>query len=855
MVGLFDLLVTFLSGTTIASSRCHNNSSEKTSFQTVSSVLKPITSVRCASESTRDICLHFRPNRGKPSYLISWTRYCSNTDEQEEKLSEDLPTYLPGLCPVLTFASLSIRPLFLSILEKYVVRARPNMLRPALKAIVLALLPGLEDETSEDFERVLVILDAFRGTASTNEDHTISSEARADGDYFWQCFFLASIASFSRRQGVLSFLLRRLPRLGGRINASSSSQSAEPEEYAPDDEKLPSPAQAVLYPEPGLLVRCFVSGLSDEHLLVQRGFLDLLVTHIPLDSPIFRNQISAKDQELLVSAAIKVVTRKEMSLNRRLWAWLLGPDLPQSIQTDMSSASLGAISQATASQESSPKLQKGRYFQEFGLHLLTSSTRDMFERSHATPAERSRQFQICISLMDRWEIASLIVPEIFIPALNTVRHYKATATTEEHFLEVFRSANVFFDAVESGVVCAEILKLLVSTIKGSLSVEDRIDSLALGHFAATNFNLREEDMLTIHLPLIMLAVLDFLEAMAQNTRRGSETKSDDETSICSKVYDVLDIFANYIPARAFSGEPSTGNATPLESENIGGRATCGELGSLIFKFYTEYQGDLKTSHSPIPREDVGKLLLEKSASLAVKHLQKSRQGSDVEAGVGLFISLLNKLPVAISSAFTLISTLENFFKVPSRSDKFSPPFSTPLLITRLLVVLRQRETVQLKPFLTNQQMSQILPALIRHLWTFLSPTNIKSHVEAVSCIWKLQAAMVSTDHTIEACICSLIVEACENGATRLMTFETAQKVALLWTLSLSAHGRTMRHNIEAFPFMSDSYGQPKNLTTQTKYRIMLSRPMSLLLDTLSQEGTEQFFWIRSWLQSLTYVDK
>ena len=54
-------------GITIASCRCHDDPSEKIGFQAASPVFKPITSLWCASESTRDIRLHFRINRGKRS--------------------------------------------------------------------------------------------------------------------------------------------------------------------------------------------------------------------------------------------------------------------------------------------------------------------------------------------------------------------------------------------------------------------------------------------------------------------------------------------------------------------------------------------------------------------------------------------------------------------------------------------------------------------------------------------------------------------------------------------------------------------------------------------------------------------
>jgi hypothetical protein len=105
-----------------------------------------------------------------------------------------------------SFASLSVRPLFLSVFEKHLLTLDAHALRPALKAIILSILPGLEDETSEDFDRMFSALDRLRRVV---EDP--GHDGRSSGSsHFWQCFFLAAITNASRRQGALAFLVRRL---------------------------------------------------------------------------------------------------------------------------------------------------------------------------------------------------------------------------------------------------------------------------------------------------------------------------------------------------------------------------------------------------------------------------------------------------------------------------------------------------------------------------------------------------------------------------------------------------------------------------------------------------------------------
>ncbi|KMU72780.1 Dopey family protein [Coccidioides immitis RMSCC 3703] len=53
-------------------------------------------------------------------------------------LARDLSLYLPGIAPTLTFASLSVRPLFLSLVETYIAHLDAACIRPALKAILLS---------------------------------------------------------------------------------------------------------------------------------------------------------------------------------------------------------------------------------------------------------------------------------------------------------------------------------------------------------------------------------------------------------------------------------------------------------------------------------------------------------------------------------------------------------------------------------------------------------------------------------------------------------------------------------------------------------------------------------------------
>jgi Dopey, N-terminal len=75
----------------------------------------------------------------------------------------------------------------------------------------------------------------------------------------------------------------------------------------------------------GLMIRAFAAALEDENLLVRRGALDLLLQSMRVDSTAIR-KAQPDDRAILMRAATGVVLRRDLSLNRRLYTWLLGPD-------------------------------------------------------------------------------------------------------------------------------------------------------------------------------------------------------------------------------------------------------------------------------------------------------------------------------------------------------------------------------------------------------------------------------------------------------------------------------------------------------------------------------------------------
>lgn len=73
------------------------------------------------------------------------------------------------------------------------------------------------------------------------------------------------------------------------------------------------------------MIRAFSAALEDENLLVRRSALDLLLQAMRVDSVAVR-KAHADDQGILMRSATGIVLRRDLSLNRRLYNWLLGPE-------------------------------------------------------------------------------------------------------------------------------------------------------------------------------------------------------------------------------------------------------------------------------------------------------------------------------------------------------------------------------------------------------------------------------------------------------------------------------------------------------------------------------------------------
>ncbi|KAJ1972584.1 hypothetical protein H4R34_005361, partial [Dimargaris verticillata] len=199
-----------------------------------------------------------------------------------EQFRHDLPLYSYGLFPFLKYSATAVKPTLLSIFEVFYLPLKSH-LRGCIKGLLLALLPGLEEENSEHFDQVLSLLDRVRDGV--------------EPQYFYQALFLCLTTATDLRGAGLHYLARRMPQV---------SQLEDVVFVVGDD--------------PSLMIHAFAAALRDPNLLVQRAMLELLLVKFPLASGFFQGA----DQVLLIGGAVEVILRRDMSLNRRLYSWFLG---------------------------------------------------------------------------------------------------------------------------------------------------------------------------------------------------------------------------------------------------------------------------------------------------------------------------------------------------------------------------------------------------------------------------------------------------------------------------------------------------------------------------------------------------
>ncbi|KAI0375501.1 hypothetical protein BV20DRAFT_986250 [Pilatotrama ljubarskyi] len=356
-----------------------------------------------------------------------------------EGLQRDLALWSSGLFPFFEYASTAVKPTVLNIFDTHYLPLQAG-LRPVMKSFILALLPGLEEETGEYFDKVLALLDRLAGTISQS--------------FFFQNIWLVMLTTPPARGTALTYLSRRLPP------------------FKAEEDITP-----IVGDDIGLMIRAFSAALEDDDLLVRRAALDILLQSLHIDG-IAVTKAQADDRAILMRAATSVVLRRDLALNRRLFVWLLGP--------------------AETSQD------QVEYYRTHSLELLRSTLRD--EMSNPSQEyTQSRPFKVFISLLDKYEIGLPLTEVLVYDAFKSLR--KLLESGPDAGDDLSMTGSTLYEAVEQRALWSRLLSAVLADLA---SKKGNSEGCAMVQFLLQTFHAHDEEIETIHLPVVFNAITGVL---------------------------------------------------------------------------------------------------------------------------------------------------------------------------------------------------------------------------------------------------------------------------------------------------------------------------------------------------------
>ena len=309
-------------------------------------------------------------------------------------LLPQLSIWSMGILPVFQHASSKVKPLVLDLVRRWYLPLGSRLI-PALPGLLLALLPGLEEDAGESRDQVLEILEKVR----------VATETRV----FMRCLWRLLLTCPQIRLAAVNYLTVALPKPTAFSYVSSSSQHPHPSGAAsllsqpstPNAAPASSPVcptspptstvlhlSRFLSSPPRLSIQALLAALhARENVLCQRKVMELILagmqlkephatiansaqltyptvtrkdslalptsaaTHAPVPSPspshspttapsqppIIGSVLSLDEQVQLLDGALDILLLQDVSLSRRLFIWLLQPSGPLSNSSTIAS--------------------------------------------------------------------------------------------------------------------------------------------------------------------------------------------------------------------------------------------------------------------------------------------------------------------------------------------------------------------------------------------------------------------------------------------------------------------------------------------------------------------------------------
>ncbi|CDO73123.1 hypothetical protein BN946_scf185007.g177 [Trametes cinnabarina] len=593
---------------------------------------------------------------------------------QSEGLQRDLALWSSGLFPFFEYASTAVKPTVLNLFDTHYLPLQAG-LRPIMKSFILALLPGLEEETGEYFEKVLALLDRLAGTISQA--------------FFFQNIWLVILTTPPARGTALTYLSRRLPP------------------FKAEEDITP-----IVGDDIGLMIRAFSAALEDDDLLVRRAALDILLQSLRIDGVAVK-KAQSDDRAILMRAATSVVLRRDLALNRRLYAWLLGSAESGQAQID--------------------------YYKAHSLELLRTTLRD--EMYHPSPEySQSRPFKIFVSLLDKYEIGIPLTEVLVYDAFKSLRELLESGPNDGDDLSM--TGSTLYEAVEPHALWSRLLGVLLADLNRKQGPRE---GCAMVRYLLQTFHTHDEEIETVHLPIVLNAITGVLT-----------TFSWDDTNVFPAALEALSLLPEILtrlPPGALKSRPDL----PGGKESFITQPNAVALACAFYGIRTDHVLTMKRSVA-VPFI----ISLEDALSLSHTAAKALLQGQgDGEGDAKIARSKRDVLLHSLSLLDMLVTRLDDEAD-SSLTINWEPVSWT----STLLDCLEQRDVAfvtvdrfiaaatkihhkkRLQPGLDLDKRTSVVP-LTRVLLRYLRPSYSAYHMRAVNLVWSLQKL---SKHHVEAVI-------------------------------------------------------------------------------------------------------
>ncbi|XP_034549509.1 protein dopey-2 [Notolabrus celidotus] len=335
-------------------------------------------------------------------------------------LAKDLFIYSSGLFPLFGHAAMAVKPVLLTLYERYYLPLQRALL-PSLQAFITGLLPGLEEglEVYDRTDALMVKLSLLVGQ-----------------QVFYGALWGSMLVSPMVRQPATAFVVAHFDRM-----ASLHQQTH------------------MLGYDHRLVVKAVCLSLQDSNLLVQRNMLEIVLYFFPLATCLEPTEasmaVSPEDVITIVSAASLTLLRRDMSLNRRLYAWLQGTDIKGG--TPHPNFSMTAEDHTT--------YYFSTYSRDFLVKALISILKQKSDPENVTGC--LRPFRIIMSLLDKPDIGPVVLSSVLLEVVRAFHSYCREMLGEETITSSGLAGNQLASKIKENKNSSEVIKtmnMLVSTM-------------------------------------------------------------------------------------------------------------------------------------------------------------------------------------------------------------------------------------------------------------------------------------------------------------------------------------------------------------------------------------------------------